>query len=124
MSTSRYRWVRHGDTTLYNVGILEDGTLYNPNNYPDAVVREAVLAANARRHERRGRAAKKAAATRQQRTELHVYAIAQNLLAGGKLEPRTNCRLCGKGLSDKASIERGVGSECWQTVMSAMEHAP
>ena len=58
---SRYKWVNHEGERLYEVGILADGTLHNPRGYPDDVVRAAVLAADARKHERRSRAAKKAA---------------------------------------------------------------
>ena len=63
-------------------GILPDGTLHNPNNYPDDIVRAAVLAADARRHERRSQAAKRAAVTRSKRQERKVYAIAKALAAG------------------------------------------
>jgi hypothetical protein len=60
----KYRWVRYGDDRLYEVGVLEDGTLHNPRGYPEEIVRAAVLAADTRKHERRSRAAKKAAATK------------------------------------------------------------
>ena len=56
---SRYNSVRHEGGRLFNVGILADGSLYNPNGYPADVVRAAVLAADIRRHERASQAAKK-----------------------------------------------------------------
>jgi hypothetical protein len=34
-----------------DVGILEDGSLHNPNGYPDELVRTALLAADARHRE-------------------------------------------------------------------------
>ena len=45
----KYRWVNHVGGKLYSIGILADGTLHNPNGYPDDVVRAAVLAADARK---------------------------------------------------------------------------
>jgi hypothetical protein len=32
-----------------------------------------------------------------------------------------NCEICGRALSDPESIKRGIGSECWQHVLSAVE---
>jgi hypothetical protein len=47
---SKYRWIKRGSVRLYNVGILADGTLYNPRGYPDALVRALVLAADEAAH--------------------------------------------------------------------------
>lgn len=105
---------------FYKVGILDDGTLHNPNGYPDELVRAAVLAADADDHERRSQAARKAAVTRRARTERLVYQAAKQLLAGRRFGPAAKCVICRKGLSDDASIERGIGSECWQDVPAAM----
>jgi hypothetical protein len=43
---SRYRWVHYETGKLFSVGIQSDGTLFNPNGYPEDVFR---------RHHRRGR---------------------------------------------------------------------
>jgi hypothetical protein len=32
--SSRYKWVKHEGVRLYDVGILADGSLHNPNGYP------------------------------------------------------------------------------------------
>ncbi len=42
---SRYKWVWHhdGTTRLYEVGIMPDGSLYNPRGYPEDDVRSAVV---------------------------------------------------------------------------------
>jgi hypothetical protein len=117
---SRYTWVNHEGTKLYAVGILADGTLYNPNGYPDDLVRTAVLAADARRHERRSRAAKKAAATKLERRELKVQIIAKRIAAAQATGPRKRCYVCGRGLTDLQSISRGIGSECWQDALTAL----
>src|SRR4051794_4282699 len=111
---SKWNWIRGTDRTLFNVGILPDGSLHNPNGYPEDDVREAITAAEQRRHERRSNAARKAAVTRKNRRDKLVYAIARAILAGNPTGPRSACRLCGRGLSDAASIDRGIGSECWQ----------
>jgi hypothetical protein len=118
---SRYRWVRCGPEILRDVGILDDGTLHNPRGYPDDVVRAAVQAADGRRTERRRNGAKKAAATRQRRHELRVRQIAARIVASGSIGNRCNCALCGRGLTDPESVARGIGSECWQDVLRAVE---
>jgi gas vesicle protein len=114
---SRYKWVHHNGMKLYDVGILADGTLHNPRGYPDNDVRSAVLAADARGHELRSQAAKKAAETRRRRRQRKVYDYVAQSLAGHPVGPRGRCVICGRHLSDQQSVERGVGSECWQDVM-------
>jgi len=48
-------------TPLHNVGIRDDGTLINPNGYPETLVREAIEAADAR-HDAFGRPSRRGAA--------------------------------------------------------------
>jgi Family of unknown function (DUF6011) len=120
---SKYNWVRHNGTKLYEVGILDDGTLHNPRGYPDHLVREAVLAVDARRHERRSNAAKKAAVTRHRRQEKRVLEAAKRVVERKQTGPRIACVICGRGLHDQESIQRGIGSECWQGVLSAVERS-
>jgi hypothetical protein len=120
---SRYKWVWLNDERrerLFQVGILDDGTLYNPNGYPEDVVRTAVLAADSRHHERRSHAAKEAAKTRQERQQAKVYIVARRIVAGKGIGHRSHCYICGRGLSDRQSIDRGIGSECWQNVLNAI----
>jgi Family of unknown function (DUF6011) len=117
---TKYKWVRHGSQILHQVGILADGTLYNPRGYPDDLVREAVLAANESSRVSRSKAAKKAASTRAARLERLVYKVVQKLKLGHKFGPCTHCVICGKGLDDPVSIERGIGSDCWQRVLQAI----
>jgi hypothetical protein len=114
---TRYKWVSHSDKStnppsvvrLRDVGILLDGTLHNPNGYPDDDVRSAVLSADARLHERRSDAAKKAVATRKIRTAKRVYAIAKRITLNGEpIGPRASCIICGRGLGDQQSIDRGI----------------
>jgi hypothetical protein len=83
-------------------------------------VRETVAAADQRRHARRSKAAKKAATTRSRRTELRVQKVAQHVLEQKPIGPRPNCFICGRGLDDSASIQRGIGSECWQGVLKCI----
>ena len=115
-----YNWVRHNGTKLYEVGILPDGTLHNPRGYPEEDVRSAVVTANARRHERRSLAAKKAAETRRQRTAKRVYAVAERLIGNCAVGARNTCAICRRRLSDQESIGRGIGSECWQDVLDEL----
>jgi Family of unknown function (DUF6011) len=118
---SKYRRVNNPGGQLFDVGILDDGTLWNPRRYPEDVVRAAVLAADARRRERRSNAAKKAGETRRRRLALHMDKIVKRMLAGDQIQPAKNCRLCGRGLTDQESITRGIGSECWGGVQNAIE---
>jgi hypothetical protein len=117
-----YRWISPPDGTeqrLYNVGVLADGTLHNPNGYPPDIVRNAVEAANARRHLRRCEAAKRAGKTRALRREKRVEEAVRRLLAGlGIPHEGIHCWICGKALSDPDSMWRGIGSECWQEVLA------
>jgi hypothetical protein len=112
----KWRSVWHDNERLNSVGILPDGSLWNPNGYPEDIVRAAIAAAEARQHERRSKAAKKAAATRLQHQEKKTLAVARRLLAGGGIGGRSHCAICGRDLGDPQSIKRGVGSECWGNV--------
>jgi hypothetical protein len=121
---SLYQWVRSvadQTTHLYGVGIYDDGTLRNPNGYPEDVVRQSVLAADQHRRERRSNAAKKAAVTRRERQEKCVYEVAKRILAGSSIGARRHCYICGRHLDDPESINRGIGSECWQGVLAIIE---
>jgi hypothetical protein len=117
----KFRWVWHGSERLSSVGILPDGSLWNPNNYPEDIVRAAIAVAKARQHERRSRAAQKAAVTRRARQERKVLQAARRLLAGLEIGESTHCEICGRGLDDPQSVKRGVGSECWQELLSMVE---
>ena len=127
---SNYEWCWHyqADGTkqrLFSVGIGKDGTLHNPNGYPDDVVREAVLGADARRAERRSNGAKKAAVTRQRRQAKRTLEVAKIILAGKDIGPAIQCAICNRKLDDTDSVNRGIGSECWQDVLRFVEaHTP
>jgi hypothetical protein len=118
---AKYKWVSHNGNTLFNVGILEDGSLHNPRGYPDDIVRAAVLVADARRHERRSQAAKAAGETRRRRRQQRTHEAARAIVARHGVQPSHNCFICGRGLADHVSIARGIGSECWQGVLSTVE---
>lgn len=106
---------------LNNVGLNPDGTLHNPNGYPEELVRASIAGALERRHARMSAAAKKAAKTRAERKERNVYRVVAKLKAGGKLTPGTHCEICGKGLGDPESKARGIGSDCWQFILDLID---
>jgi hypothetical protein len=118
---SKYRYVNYNGTFYFSIGILPDGTLHNPKGYPESEVRAAVAAADARRHESRSNAAKKAVATRANRVRLRVNYAAQRTAAGMGIGNRTNCYICSRALSDPESTKRGIGPECWQDVLHEFE---
>ncbi|MHB1432013.1 MAG: DUF6011 domain-containing protein [Streptosporangiaceae bacterium] len=110
---SMWRWIKYDGQRLEEIGIKADGSLRNPNGYPEAVVRAAVAEAQARRHARSREAAKKAAATRKRRKERLYYDTARRVIAGKVFGPSNSCLLCGRGFSDPEAIARGIGPECW-----------
>src|SRR5262249_37907513 len=89
----------------------------------DDVVRAAVSAADARRYDRRSRAAKKAAVTRARRHAQRVYQAAMRIARGIGIGEQHNCYICARRLDDPDSIARGIGSECWQEVLRKIEKA-
>jgi Family of unknown function (DUF6011) len=124
----RWRWVlqdgrslQDGGRRLHDVGILEDGTLHNPNGYPEAVVRAAIQAAEVRLHARRSQSALRAGEARRRRRERKVYLVARGISSGRAFGPQTHCVICWKWLSDPDSITRGIGSDCWQAVLADIE---
>jgi hypothetical protein len=120
MNMSRWKWIRFEGDTLRDIGVNPDGTLHNPNGYPDATVRAAIAEAEDRRHRQSSDAAKKAAATRRRRQEKRVYDVARRISTGEAYGPATACVICGRGLDDEQSIHRGIGSECWQSVLQVI----
>ncbi|SRR5258707_4226800 len=118
--TRRWKWVRHEGVRLDDIGVNPDGSLHNPNGYPAGTVRAAVAAAEQRSHDRRSAAATKAAGTRRIRQEKRVYDAARRIASGEAVGPRRACLICGRGLDDPESIQRGIGSECWQSILSAI----
>lgn len=118
-----WHWIRHEGEKLYSIGLLDDGRLYNPNNYPADVVIAAIEGAKERQRERRHRAALQGAETRQRRREQLIYSIVGQLRLGHRYGPRQRCKVCGRHLDDTQSIERGIGLECWQTVLKRIQQS-
>jgi Family of unknown function (DUF6011) len=106
---------------LYEIGIYPDGTIRNPRQYPEEIVRKALDRIIAEDQKRRSDGAKKAAVTRKRRQAKLILQTAKRIVEGAKIGPRTNCVICGRGLGDPESIARGIGSECWQSVLVATE---
>jgi Family of unknown function (DUF6011) len=73
-----------------------------------------------RERQRRERAIARGVATRARRRE-EKFREAVQALRDNKLQPAGFCRCCAKFLSDPASIERGIGPECWEVVLKAVE---
>jgi hypothetical protein len=38
-----------------------------------------------------------------------------------QFEPGRHCYVCGRHLDDPSAIDRGIGSECWQGVLAAID---
>jgi hypothetical protein len=106
---------------LYEIGIYADGTLRNPRGYPEHQVREVLERVLEEDRKRRSDGAKRAAITRKRRQAKLIIETAKKIVEGAKIGPRSNCVICGRSLGDPESIQRGIGSECWQGVLSAVE---
>ena len=117
-----WRSVRGSDgERLYAVGINADGTLINPNGYPEGQARAAALAADERWHQKRSAASKRAAETRRMRQERRTHEAAHLILKGEGVGRQRRCYVCTKKLRDHVSVERGIGSECWQRILDLVE---
>jgi hypothetical protein len=131
---SGYHWLRDRSTgiTYYDIELDGAGNVVavdrarpaiwgdSPPRIDVATVQKLVTDARVREHQRRSDSAKRAAQTRAARRERMVYKIAERLRTGGTLQRSEHCLLCHKVLSDTESIERGIGSECWQMVLNAI----
>jgi hypothetical protein len=110
----RYQWVWGDDSRrYYDVWIEPDGSLHNPNNYPEDLARAAALAAD----ERKAKRVRAGVELRRQRREARIYEAARRILKKEGIGNRKWCFCCHKALSDPESIGRAVGSECWQHVL-------
>jgi hypothetical protein len=116
-----YRWVHAETGILYDIGRFSDGRIHNPKDYPEEVVVRALDNALEQDLVKRKEAARKAAVTRKRRRAKLIWEIAKGIVEGKKYGPRQKCALCGKGLTDQQSIDRGIGSDCWQGVLSETE---
>ena len=95
---------RDAKKCLHDVGVLADGTLQNPNGYPESKVRTAVAAAAARLHDRA-----KAVKTRAERKRHHVWEHAQFIVECEQTGPADHCYLCGSRLDHPDSLRRSSG---------------
>jgi hypothetical protein len=118
---ARFEQIKHNGEYLHGVGLLEDGSVHQSasKKQPDEFVREAVAAAMEIVKQRRSDAAKKAGKTRRERVARLVYEVADRVYRGENAiyGPASFCHICGKGVIDPASIERGIGPDCWQHVL-------
>lgn len=116
----RWRWVWHEGQRITWPEFRADGTAH-AEGITERTALEALVSANRRQHERRSKAASKAADTRARRRERLVYEVAQRLKDGGTLTPSARCIFCRRALSDAESRARGIGAECWQGALKVAE---
>jgi hypothetical protein len=115
---ARYKRIGpYWETGFDNVGINSDGSLHNPNGYPEEEVRDVVTKALQKYLDCRSSRAKRAAETRRRRVELRVHAAAQRMLEQKQIGPRGASCICARGMSDQVSIGRGIEPECWSRVL-------
>ncbi len=112
-------WPQAGE--FREVAVRDDGSLWNPNGYADADVRAAIAKAEARLAERKQESIQRGVEKRAKRREQRIWAAAEAIRKGAGIGHRLNCYCCRKALTDPASIERGIGPECWEHVLKAVE---
>jgi Family of unknown function (DUF6011) len=71
--------------------------------------------------ERRKAAATKAVATRRKRRDARLQHIAGIIVESKSAGPSPKCLICRRTLKDDISVSRGIGTECWQDVLDAIE---
>jgi hypothetical protein len=117
--------LEHPGKLVYKVGFYDDGTLYNPEGYPEEEARRLIEPRYAKwkeeREERRKRGAARAVITRARRREKLINEIADKMVRDEQIGPRHSCCICKRKLTDEVSIARGIGSECWQGILDWVE---
>ena len=124
---SRWQWIRTANGIMKSPALwIESGVVVrieaDGDHTPDEIVR-AIYTALTGRRERRRESAARAAVTRAKRRQLKVERVVQRYRETGVLTPSKKCRICGRALDDYESIQRGIGSECWQGVLSIITAA-
>lgn len=123
---TRYRWIEHNGKQIL-IGIQADGiaSCDPPGHFSEDWIRAFFFAdaekRAAERRQRRSEGAREGAKTRERRQNYRVWQAAKRYAAEQATGPRNRCYVCGRGLSDQNSIERGIGPECWQDVLSAIQ---
>lgn len=117
----KYSYVKYQGNRYYNIGQEQDGTFYNPKNYPHEIVWEILEWIAEEKRQRKADAIRRGVATRKRRRELKINEIAMALIRGDGIGSQMVCACCKKVLGDPESIERGIGPECWQHVLDMIE---
>jgi hypothetical protein len=98
--------------------------LFNPthckNTTAGAGSSAAAVEADAREHERKSEASKRAVQTRRAPQEARIHLAARRIVSAMSIDQQRRCYCCGKALTDSESNARGIGSECWQRVLDAV----
>lgn len=118
-----YQWYRSNNTIFRNVTLEHDGekvVSFTCDSDDKEAAKAALVSVLVSEKAKRSEAAKKAALTRRTRTKARVYEVARAYIAGPS-RAAMRCRICGKRMNDDESILRGVGSDCWQDVLSVIK---
>jgi hypothetical protein len=119
-----YRWYRASDGKVFhNVSLQHNGheiTSFECDESEHDAAMEGLRYVLIEERARRCESAKKAAITRRNRTNDRVYDVARALI-DGRINPAVRCNICRKIVTDDESRLRGIGSDCWQAVLRAIE---
>jgi hypothetical protein len=101
---------------LANIGVRYDGSLINPNGYPEEEVRAVLEAHFKTEREQRDAIIAKGVRTRARRRLDRLWQAVKAWKAG-TLSPANKSRCCKKHLTDPVSKARGIGPECWEEIL-------
>lgn len=121
----KWRWVNvPGRGRIENVVLETTSGQVTRLDFTGEADRQEVLAAlvESRRkcRERRKESARRGAETRNRRRVSQDYAVAKAII-DGQFAPQPWCACCQRMLTDRESIRRGIGSECWIAVKGIVD---
>jgi len=95
--------------------------LWNPHAYSLDAILPVLEAKVAEYEEDRRESYRRGGLTRRLRHEQKITKAARLYLSASGIPSAIVCQVCTKGLSDKQSIARGIGSECWGRLLCRVE---
>jgi hypothetical protein len=122
---NRWHWIMVPDRgRVFNVALATEGgrvtRLEFEGKADQGEVLSAIIGSQRRKRQRRKKAAARGAETRKRRGVLRNYRIAKSIVEGW-FKPSLVCACCRRKLTDRESLKRGVGSECWAEIKQVIE---
>jgi hypothetical protein len=122
---NRWHWIMLPDRgRVFNVALATDGgqvkRLEFEGKADQGEVLSAIIGSQRRKRQRRKEAAARGAETRKRRRVSQNYRVAKSIIEG-RFKPSLVCACCRRKLTDRESLKRGIGSECWAEIKQVIE---